>query len=127
MKHKSIILVLALLATSGATMAETPNERCVTNGMVNVTTLPLATDKMWHQASSPSLDHILHSAIWFKLPKGIHIDLFAAYIDKAGVEWAWGSAIIKFLEGDDVAKDAHGDENGGTIVSGWVRHSSLKC
>src|ERR1700745_260070 len=96
----------------GSAHAETPNERCVTNAAINVTTLPAGADKMWHQASSPRLDHVLHSVIWFKLPKGIHIDLFASYIDKAGVEWAWGSASIKFREGNDAAEDAHDDENG---------------
>ncbi|MGV7212511.1 hypothetical protein [Bradyrhizobium sp. UFLA05-112] len=97
--YAPIIVILSV----GAAGAETASERCETTGVANVTTLPVNADKMWHQSDAPGV-------IWFKLPKGTHIDLFASYTDKQSVRWAWGSA-----------------EYNSVIVSGWVKHSSLNC
>jgi hypothetical protein len=104
---KIALVTLVISVLMNTANAETPSERCMTNGVVNVTTLPVNTDKMWHQSNAPRV-------IWFKLPKGVHIDPFASYHDKAGIEWAWGSA-------GDIP------EYGDAIVTGWIKHSSVKC
>jgi hypothetical protein len=47
---KFLLAAVAVGTLMGAANAETPQARCVTVGSVNVNTLPLAADKMWHQA-----------------------------------------------------------------------------
>jgi hypothetical protein len=42
---KFLLVAVAVIALMGIAHAETPFARCVTNGVVNVTTLPMATDK----------------------------------------------------------------------------------
>lgn len=43
---KFLLVAVAVIALMGIAHAETPFEHCVTNGVVNVTTLPMATDKI---------------------------------------------------------------------------------
>jgi hypothetical protein len=108
------LVAVAVIALMDTAHAETPFERCVTNAVVNVTTLPMATDKMWHQLHGAGGKTLLSSTgIWFKLPNGSPIDLYVSYVDPQGVEWDWGSGNAP----------GYGD----AIVTGWVKHSSLKC
>lgn len=83
-----LLAAVAVIALIGVAHAETPFERCVTKGVVNVTTLPMATDKMWHQLPGAGGKTLPSSTgIWFKLPNGTAIDLYVGYVDKDGVEW----------------------------------------
>lgn len=110
------IIVLVTLLICDRVYAATPLERCVTKNVVDVTTLPGSASKMWHDVdTSPRMDHTLRSVVWFQLPKGSVINLYSIYIDKTGIEWAWGSAAE--IPGYDRS----------TIVSGWVKYSFLAC
>lgn len=110
---RSWFAALVGIALSGVAEAETPQLRCVTVGVVNVNTLPMATDKMWHQAEIRGKTLHQAGAIWSKLPNGSHINVFVSYIDPQGVEWDWGSG----------SAPGYGD----AIITGWMKRSSLKC
>jgi hypothetical protein len=109
-----LLVAVAVIALMDIAYAETPLERCVTVGSVNVNTLPLPANKMWHQADVLGKTFRQADAIWFKLPNGTDIDLYVSYVDPQGAEWDWASA---------TNIPGYGD----AIVSGWVKHSSLKC
>lgn len=89
--------------------AETPQLRCFTNGTINVNTLPIATDKLWHQADALGKTYKQASAIWDQLPPGTFVGVYVSYVER-GVEWDWISGAI-----------------GDATISGWVRRSQLKC
>jgi hypothetical protein len=113
-KTKSMMAALALLAMGTVARAETPFAHCVASGVVNVTTLPMTPDKMSHQLPGAGGKTLSSSAgTWFKLPDGTAIDLYVGYVDKARVEWDWGSAVAA--------------DHDNAIVTGWVKRSSLKC
>jgi hypothetical protein len=112
---KLLLSAVAAIALMGFAHAETPFERCVTKGVVNVTTLPMATDKMWHQLPGAGGKTMPSSTgIWFKLPNGADVDLYVGCVDKDSTEWDWASATT-------------GSQPDEAIVTGWVKHSSLKC
>jgi hypothetical protein len=110
---KCLLAAAAVVALMGTANAETPQLRCVTVGVVNVNTLPMAADKVWHQANILGKTFRQADAIWFKLPNGSHIDVFVSYRDPQGIEWDWSSGNAP----------GYGD----TIITGWVKRSQLKC
>ena len=110
---KCLLAAAAVVALMGTAEAETAQLRCVTVGVVNVNTLPMAADKMWHQADIRGKTLHQADAIWFELPNGSHINVFVSYVDPQGVEWNWGSGNAP----------GYGD----AIITGWAKRSQLKC
>ena len=68
---KGLFAAAAVVALMGTADAETPQLRCVTVGVVNVNTLPMAADKMWHQADIRSKTLRQADAIWLTYPTGL--------------------------------------------------------
>ena len=109
MSTLSAIVICALVATASIAKAETPQQRCYTVGTVDVNSLPLPADKWWHQADVRGITYKQAAAIWFQLPPGTAVGVYISHVAHDG-EWDWISAQVN-----------------GAIVSGWTKHSRLRC